>query len=159
MAYGDTATVGSFGEPLEIRLRPSLLEGTHRQVRGNPEGCFRFTADVLMHEMIHQWQQEVTRKTEEPYHGHGPGFAAKCNEIGEALGLPPVVARNRKGSRLPRCAQWPHNVRPPEYHLGAYDPDGGTPDPGEPGEPEPDPPVTIPCPHCGGTGTIAEGTA
>jgi hypothetical protein len=108
-----------------------------------------------MHEMIHQWQPEVTRKTEHPYHGHGPGFASKCNEIGEAVGLPPVVARNRKGSKLPRCTQWPHNVRPAEYYLCAYDPDGGTPDPGEPGEPEPEPPAMIPCPHCGGTGTLA----
>jgi hypothetical protein len=150
--FGDTSSVGSFGEPLEIRLRPSLLDGTHPKVNGPAEGCFRFVADVLLHETIHQWQMEVIRNFERAYHGHGPQFTAKCNEIGQALGLPPVVTRNRKGSKLPRSAQWPHNVRPPDYYLGAYDPDGGVPDPGE-DDPVPGPEMTV-CPRCSGTGQI-----
>jgi hypothetical protein len=34
---------------------------------------------------------------------------------------------------LPSCAQWPHNVRPAGFYLGAY-----KPDPGPAGEGEPD---------------------
>jgi hypothetical protein len=122
------------------------------KVRGDSEGCFRFAADVQLHETIHQWQQEVTGNAEPAYHGHGPGFTSKCNEIGAALGLPAVVARNRKGGKLLRSAQWPHNVRPLDYYLGAYDPEGGTPDPGEQ-NPAP-PPDMIICPHCSGTGQV-----
>jgi hypothetical protein len=151
--YGETASVGSFGEPMEIRLRPSLLDGTHPKVHGDPEGCYRFVADVLLHEMIHQWQIEVISAHEEAWHWHGPQFTGQCNLIGASLGLAPVVTRNRNGSRLPRSAQWPHCVRPPEYYLGAYDPDGGTPDATE--ETITDPPDIVPCPHCAGTGSIA----
>jgi hypothetical protein len=56
---GETAPVGSFGEKLEIRLRPSLLDGTHPKVHGSAAGCFLFVADVLLHEMIHQWGHEA----------------------------------------------------------------------------------------------------
>jgi hypothetical protein len=38
-AYGDTATVGSFGEPLEIRLRTSLLEGHTGRSAGTPKAA------------------------------------------------------------------------------------------------------------------------
>ncbi|NTV65411.1 MAG: hypothetical protein HGA65_18015 [Oscillochloris sp.] len=54
--------------------------------------------------------------------GHGPAFAAMCNQIGEPLGLPPVRAMKRRGKDkdLPSCAQWPIYVRHPLYYLGAY---------------------------------------
>src|SRR5262249_54286367 len=58
------------------------------------------------------------------YKGHGPVFAGECNRIGAALGLPrvrPAKARGKDG-HLPSCAQWPHNVRPEGYYLGAYQP-------------------------------------
>lgn len=142
---GQCCPVSSWGSRLEIRIRPSLMEGTYPHLQGPEQGRFLFAADVLTHEAIHQWQMEITGQREGSYHGHGPGFAEKANEIGTALGLPPVVARNRKGSDAPRAANWPHNVRPPEYYLGAYRPPG---------------PVTTtgdsPCPHCAGTGRIRE---
>ena len=50
------------GSRLEIRLRPSLLDGTHPRMAGDAPGRFPFAADVLTHECIHQWQQEITGK-------------------------------------------------------------------------------------------------
>jgi hypothetical protein len=51
-------------------------------------------------------------------------FAALCNEIGQALGLPPVRSMKKRGKDkdLPSCAHWPLNVRPRDYYLGAYKP-------------------------------------
>lgn len=67
---------------------------------------------------------EITRKTEESYHGHGPTFRDACNRIGAILGLPLVRTSKKRGADkdLPSCAQWPHNVRPPDDYLGAYVP-------------------------------------
>jgi hypothetical protein len=125
--YGVTRSVSSFGGRCEIRLRPSLLKGTHPHTKdgtGNPEGLFRLIADVLLHEIIHQWQQEILDENEEDYHGHGPKFAAEANEIGAILGLSRVRTSKKRGPEagLPSCAQWPHCVRPPDYYLGAYVP-------------------------------------
>ena len=123
---GECSAVSGNGASSQIRIRPSLLTGTHpAMMRGNhdPEGAFRFVADVLIHEQIHQWQQEITGKTEECYRGHGPTFCARCNEIGATLGLDEVMVRTRPGHRdQQRCPQWPHNVRPRDYYLGAYVP-------------------------------------
>jgi hypothetical protein len=69
--------------------------------------------DVLLHEMIHVWQTEADKR-EPGYAGHGPEFAAKCNEIGAKLGLGQVGVKGRGG--LPDCAQWPLNVRPAGYY-------------------------------------------
>ncbi len=78
-------------------------------------------ADVLLHEMIHQWQQEVTGDIEEGYHGHGPTFRDKANEIGAKLGLPPVRTCKKRGKDkdLPSCSYWPYGNRPDGYYLGA----------------------------------------
>jgi hypothetical protein len=73
-----------------------------------------FALDVLLHELVHAWQAEVVHDRELGYRGHGPKFAAKCNEIGARLGLPPVGVKGRDG--LPDCAQWPMCVRPPDYY-------------------------------------------
>lgn len=83
-----------------------------------------FVIDVLLHEMIHQWQQEVSGETDEHYHGHGPAFRDKANEIGRRLGLPPVRTCKKRGedADLPSCSQWPHNVRPDAYYGGAHVP-------------------------------------
>ena len=148
--YGDTRPIGSAGGKLEIRIRPTLLEGTHPKVHGNAAGCFRFVADVLLHEMIHQWAIEVTGETDDGYkRGHGPHFAAKCNQIGADLGLPEVVAKNRPGKpKQPLCAIWPHNVRPPEYYLGAchvFDPEKPAAKPAE---------ELVFCPWCDGTAKV-----
>src|SRR5829696_8026828 len=97
----------------QIRLRPSLLTGTHPRVNGSAEGRFLFVADVLLHEMIHQWQQEVSGETDEAWHGHGPAFRDKANEIGARLGLGIVRTSKKRGkdADLPSCSYWPHVVR------------------------------------------------
>jgi hypothetical protein len=124
-AYGDCANISSFGGRAQIRIRPSLLTGTHRHLRPGDAfaaGRARFVADVLLHECVHQWHFEVTGQTEASYHGHGPAFAATCNQVGAALGLPPVRSMKRRGKdrEMPSCAQWPICVRPPGFYLGAY---------------------------------------
>src|SRR5215217_3305901 len=131
--YGEYSTVSAFGGSGQIQIRPSLLNGTlidFREGNKNREGLQRFTDEVLLHEMIHQWQVEVhgTVPTEfEHYGGHGDTFSSKANEIGARLGLPPVRLRNkkshsRKTAHLPNPSQWPHNVYDPSHYLGAYVP-------------------------------------
>lgn len=130
-AYGDYARTGGWGGKAQIRIRKSLLRGTHPHVRKGEEfakGRFLFVADVLLHECIHQYQHEVLEiERSNSYVAHGPTFRDMANQIGEKLALPPVRAsRNRgKDADLPSCAQWPHCVRPEGYYLGAYVP-GGT---------------------------------
>ncbi len=80
-------------------------------------GEFRFVADVLLHEMIHQWQQEITGIAENSYHCHGRTIRDKCNEIGSKVGLRPVGLKTSVG--LPPCSSWPHNVRHNDFYLGA----------------------------------------
>jgi hypothetical protein len=119
-AYGDCSPVSGFGGLSQIRIRPSLLTGSHPAVRGGDEyaeGRFQMVADVLLHESVHQWAQEVTGKRERGDHGHGPAFRDKCNEIGAHLGLPPVGSRRAKG---PRCQHWPHVIRAAGYYQGAH---------------------------------------
>lgn len=123
--YGATRPISGFGGRLQIQIRPSLVTGQHARLRSGTafaEGRARFVADVLLHEMIHQWQLEVLGEGEDGYHGHGPLFRDRANLIGQQLGLPPVRTSKARGpdKALPSCAQWPHNVRPDEYYLGAY---------------------------------------
>jgi|SRR5947209_4974716 len=123
-SFGDCSAISAFGGRSQIRIRPSILRGDHPVMRqGNlfAEGRFRFAADIMLHEMIHQWQQEVTGKVEPSYKGHGPAFRDKCNEIGALIGLEPVRVAKARGKlrSLPSCAHWPHCVRPEEFYLGA----------------------------------------
>jgi hypothetical protein len=131
--HGRYSTVSSFGGSGQIQIRPSLLAGTlidFRKGNKNKEGLRRFTEEVLLHEMIHQWQHEVngTALGEfRDYGGHGDTFSSKANEIGARLGLPPVRRRNKKDrsgdtAHLPNPSQWPHNVYDPSHYLGAYVP-------------------------------------
>lgn len=138
--YGQCWPVSSWGSRLEIRIRPSLLGGTHPQIvipylpdpdhadsviadwRGYEAGRTQFVKDVLLHEMIHQHIMEHQRGVDESaYHGHGPVFTAHCNRIGAELGLAPVVVRNR-GDKKPKAAQWPHCVAEPDRYHGVYQP-------------------------------------
>ena len=117
--------MSGFGGHGQVRLRPSLLTGSHPSVRGGDqyaEGRFRLVADVFLHETVHQWQHEVLGDLEDGYHGHGPKFRDQCNRIGTLLGLPPVRTSKARGKdrALPSCAYWPHCVRPADYYLGAY---------------------------------------
>ena len=122
--YGQCCSLSSWGSRLEIRLRPSLLDGTHPHVLGGPgfaAGRMQFVKDVLTHEMIHQHIMEHQPGVdEESYHWHGPVFTDHCNRIGQKLGLDEVVVRNRGGKKLPKAAQWPHCVAPPDRYGGAY---------------------------------------
>ena len=131
--YGEYSNVSCFGGSGQIMIRPSVLAGTMQHFRNgnkNKQGLRIFTEEVLLHEMIHQWQVEVAGTPPgefENYGGHGDTFSAKANEIGERLGLPPVRLRNktshsRDTKHLPNPSQWPHNVYPVEHYLGAYVP-------------------------------------
>ncbi len=122
---GDYSAVGAYGNRAQIRIRPSLMSGTHPHTLPGDEyekGRFLFVADVALHETIHLWQDEVQGDLEPAYHGHGPLFRDKCNEIGEKLGLPPVRTCKKRGkdAELPSCSHFPHNVRPDDYYQGAY---------------------------------------
>ena len=125
--YGDCGAVSGWGARSQIRIRPSLLTGSHPHVCPGDSfapGRFAFVADVLLHEMVHQWQQEVSGDRDLSYHGHGPAFRDRANQIGAALGLPPVRTCKRRGANVdrPSCSQWPHNVRPADFYGGAYVP-------------------------------------
>ena len=74
--------------------------------------------DVLLHETVHQWHQEITLKQDLGYKGHGPAFRDVANRIGADLGLGVVRVAKARGKLkdLPSCAQWPHCVRPPQYY-------------------------------------------
>ncbi len=122
---GDYSPIGAYGSRSQIRIRPSLLTGTHPHMLPGDEykkGRFLYVADVALHETIHLWQDEVMNDLEPSYHGHGPLFRDKCNEIGEKLGLPPVRTCKKRGkdAELPSCSHFPHNVRPAGYYQGAY---------------------------------------
>jgi hypothetical protein len=102
-ALGDYMTEDNQGLQSVIRLSP-------KSVSLGP----LFARDVLLHEMIHAWQHEVSRDMEDGYRGHGPAFAGKCNEIGQAFGLAEVSPKGRGGKA--DCAAWPLNVRPAGYY-------------------------------------------
>ena len=114
-----------------IRIRPSLLAGTFTPAltrgSGSVKGQLLMAEDVLLHEMVHQWQYEVLHRPEESYHGHGTAFRNKANEIGAKLGLPRVRSNRTDGKdrALPLCSHWPHVVRPAAYYLGVYVPTSG----------------------------------
>jgi hypothetical protein len=142
--YGQCCSLSSWGSRLEIRIRPSLLNGTHPQIQATLKQVFdprsgeasyivdhpatkagrlKFVEDVLLHEMIHQHITENQPGVDESsYHGHGPVFTGHCNRIGQGLGLSDVVVRNRKkgAESRPKAAQWPYCVAPPERYNNVY---------------------------------------
>ncbi|MCE5292435.1 MAG: SprT-like domain-containing protein [Nocardiaceae bacterium] len=125
--YGQCCSQSSWGSRLEIKLRPSLLWGTHPHMcpgSGYASGRMKFVKDVLTHEMIHQHVMEHQPTVdEESYHGHGPVFTGHCNRISAGLGLPQVIVRNRPGRSKTKAVapQWPHCVVDPVVRYdGAY---------------------------------------
>ena len=125
-AFGDHAQLSGWGSRNQIRIRPSIWDGSHPKVRAEEayaEGRFLLVADILLHETIHQYHDEITGQVENSYHGHGPAFRDECNRIGEMLGLPPVRTAKARGpdKSLPSCAHWPINVRPEGYYRGALE--------------------------------------
>lgn len=146
--YNETFFDGALGAPLVLvtatctaRALGDYIErdvhGLSSRIRINPSTLKRgpaFVFDVLLHEMVHAWQHEIAEEPEPGYRGHGPVFAAKCNEIGEKLGLKPVGVKGRGG--VPACNYWPHIVRP----MGFYGSEGyekPTRKPSEPKAPAP----------------------
>jgi hypothetical protein len=124
-ALGDQCNISGWGSRNQIRLRPSVLNGKHPSVRpgdGFAEGRFLFVADILLHETVHQFHDEITGQTEAGYKGHGPAFRDECNRIGALLELPHVRIAKARGpeKEQPSCAEWPHCVRPEGYYLGAF---------------------------------------
>lgn len=88
-SYGEYSNVSGFGGQSQIRLRPSLLTGTHPHVRPEPEfaeGRFLFVADVLLHEMIHQYHHEVTGKVEAYMRATGQLSATAVTRSGKGSG-------------------------------------------------------------------------
>lgn len=107
-ALGDYCPRDAHGLESRIRIAPRVLK----------KGSL-FAFDVLLHEMIHAFAQEVLGDLEPGYRGHGPKFAAVCNAIGDTMGLPHVAAKGRDG--LADCAHWPLNVRPAGYYPEPYE--------------------------------------
>jgi hypothetical protein len=108
-ALGDTAHYSGWGSRLQIRLRPSLLLGTHALLRGGEEfkeGRFLFTADVLLHEMIHHYNDEIAHENEAGWHGHGPKFRDECNRSGRASGWARCAPRSG-AARIRTCRAAP----------------------------------------------------
>ncbi len=103
-ALGDYIARDAQGIESRIRIREGVVVSR----------CERYQDDVLLHEMVHAWCWEIEGDDEPGYRGHGPKFAAKCNEIGAKLGLGEVKEKGRGGK--PNCAQWPLNVRPEGYY-------------------------------------------
>jgi hypothetical protein len=120
-ALGFCKPITDFGAILQITLNQRVVFGAHRIVHAAwpSDGLKLFIRDILLHEVIHQWQFEIAANHEKSYRGHGPRFCGQCNRIGEDLGLPPVVVRRRgeKHADRPLCTQWPHCVRPPGFYL------------------------------------------
>jgi len=118
---GDTRSWTGSGAEIQITISQAVVFGSHRVVvnRWPAEGTKRFIRDILAHEMIHQYQFEVSGNHEAGYRGHGPEFAARCNCIGEEWGLTPVMPRRRGRRDAERAIAnfWPHNVRPPDFYA------------------------------------------
>lgn len=126
--YGQYSSVSDFGGRAEIKIRESLLTGTHPDIRSEPElrkGRLLFVQDILLHEMIHQYQYEYLDKPEGSYDGHGPRFRDAANTVSARLGIQEEVRASKvrkQQQSYPSCAYWPHNVRPRNYYMGAYVP-------------------------------------
>lgn len=111
-----------FGGRLQITIAKRVVFGSAKTVV-NPwpaPGLIRFVEDILLHEMIHQYQFEVSKQHERSYRGHGQHFCRHCNRIGEQLGLQSVIVRKRgkRDDGLLTCNHWPHAVRSVGYYLG-----------------------------------------
>jgi hypothetical protein len=124
-AFGDHSLLSGWGSTNQIRIRPSILNGTHPSVRPGDqyaEGRFLLTRDIALHETIHQFATEILKQPEEAYRGHGPVFRDLCNRIGATDSSSPVRTAKARGldRERPSCAQFPICVRPKGFYLGAY---------------------------------------
>jgi len=110
--------------PSRILLESAMFAGDLPFLRRGPEfaaGRERYIADVLLHEMVHQYQCEVLGIRRTRIDGrwsspqHGRTFCARANFIGKLLQLTRVTANRR-----PTGTAWPHTIRPSWYYQDAY---------------------------------------
>ena len=141
-ALADCSVFSGHGGTHQIRIKRSLIEGTHK--RFNPshaiENRWLYILDILLHEVAHHFVHEILNDYSDSYGGHGVNYTKRANQIGDQLGLPHVVERNRKDKSLPISSQWPLNVRPAGYYgdlLKVKEPTN-EPEPEDEPEPEPD---------------------
>ena len=124
-ALADYVPKDPHGIVSRIRIAPSVAN----------LGCLRYLSDVLLHEMVHAWCNEVEADPEVSYRGHGPKYTARANAIGAVLGLPKVFVKGRipeaeaaavaeamkdrggEGAEPPDSARWPLCVRPADYYA------------------------------------------
>lgn len=122
---GAYCRISDFGGGPQIMIRPGLLGTRHRKTRNMTEkGKQRFIHDVLLHQMVHQYLDEVVGLDASLVHLHTAAYVTKCNEIGWKMGLEPVGLPYppKNGPQLPSAMYWPQVVRPYAYYEGAYEP-------------------------------------
>ena len=106
-----------FGARLQIRLRPSLLRGTHpvmargARIRAASSALCRMSCCMRPSTSI-SWK--FFRFPSPPMMGMACCFVIIANTIGAHLGLPPVRASKvrARDRTLLSCAQWPHTCGP-----------------------------------------------
>jgi hypothetical protein len=126
-AFADASEFSGFGCKQQMRVRPSVARGIHnsdRQPGVKPfhrmtpehdlEDRLRWLSDLVLHEMVHLWLNQIEHPGQHEHQGHGAAFTSECNRIGTVLGLPLVKSRRRRNDppSLPISGQWPQNVRP-----------------------------------------------
>ena len=102
------------GGMLLILLNEGLVFGTNRNwvVNSWPsaKGTGLFIEDFLERLTVRQYVLEFHQAEEAGYDGFGSLFAAEASRISLAMGLAPVVARNRTSESYHLARFWPHNV-------------------------------------------------
>ena len=140
-AYADCSLWSSYGGKHQIRIKETVIEGTHNDFNPNHaiENRLLFILDVLLHEQIHQFLFEIKEDYSKAHKRHGGNYPVIANQIGDQLGLPHVFERTRKDKSLPIASQWPMCVRPAGYY-GDLLKEQAQDEPEEPeDEPEPEP--------------------
>ena len=116
-AWGACYRSGKYGGVTHIQIRRSLLTGDHPRVRSGEDyerERWDLISDILLHEMIHQHQEETidgddwTRDED----GHGEGFVTVADRIAAERGWHAI--RNANDAR-----SWPERVG---GSRGAWDP-------------------------------------
>lgn len=117
-ALADCSLWSSYGGKHQIRIRESVIDGTHSLFNPNHAIADRwlYILDVLLHEQVHQYVHEILNSYSKSYGGHGTFYTDRANQIGDALDLPPVDKRRRKDKSMPISSQWPMCVRPAGYY-------------------------------------------
>jgi hypothetical protein len=122
---GAYKTISDFGGRSHIKIRHALLGDGHPRTKNmTDKGKQRFVRDVLLHQMVHQYLDEILGLDPKLVQLHTGVFITKCNEIGEKLNLVSVGPPNqpKSGPKLPSAIYWPNIVRPYGYYGGEYEP-------------------------------------